>query len=88
MLFLSRQVEGEFEIERWETADLGATWTHQAITAGSGAKNVRPFVPRNRQLGEIEVLWMQGRYDHWTEYETALRMWPAPMVPPRERPLM
>ena len=46
VLYLSRQVRGQWEIERWRTPDGGTTWTHQALTAGSPEKNVRPVVAR------------------------------------------
>ncbi|MCG3180525.1 MAG: hypothetical protein BIFFINMI_02887 [Phycisphaerae bacterium] len=80
VLFLSRQVKGVHEIERWETADGGATWKSEAITSDSrpdSEKNVRPFVVRGHG-DEMQVLWMRGRYVYWTDYHTSLMAWPPP----------
>jgi hypothetical protein len=46
VLYLSRQVVGQWQIERWQTADGGATWSQRSLTAGSLEKNVRPVVAR------------------------------------------
>ncbi len=90
VVYLSRQAGpgGPFEIERWETTDLGASWQSTPITRGSSGKNVRPFVPRGRRAGELELFWMNGVYDHWTEYATSIRMWPANKWTPPTRPFM
>ena len=45
-VYLSRPVDGNYEIETWTTADGGATWTSKPVTAQSGVKNVRPVSPR------------------------------------------
>ena len=59
VIYLSRLVNGIFEIERWETIDNGENWKSEAITKNSNYDNVRPFVPRElkKETGEI-VLWM------------------------------
>lgn len=78
VVFLSRPVEGVFEIERWETSDGGASWTHRAVTRGSSQRNVRPIVPRGGPADRPAVVWMQGDYVHYTDYHTALRVELAP----------
>lgn len=70
ILYLARQVGGAFELERWSTVNGGATWSVQTITSGSGAKNIRPFVPRGHRPGSIGLLWLYGGYTSYTQYET------------------
>jgi BNR repeat-containing family member len=67
VVYLSRPVGGQFEIERRQTADGGVTWSHTAITSGSAEKNVRPVVARGGG-----VLWMRGAYLNYTHYRTAI----------------
>jgi len=80
IVYLSRQVGGIFEIERWETGDGGATWESEPVTAGSRANNVRPVVPRISavSIGTTEppstLFWMNGSYVDYGEYSTSIRM--------------
>jgi hypothetical protein len=63
IVYLSAQVNGSFELQRWVTPDKGKTWTHWAVTAGSGTnKNCRPVVPRGTPGGKIDVVWNCGLY--------------------------
>ncbi len=73
-VYLSREIDGQFEIEKWVTPDEGATWQSTAITHSSSALNVRPVVPRGYDGDEDLVLWMQGAYVHYTDYHTGIRM--------------
>ncbi len=75
VVYLSRQVNGVFEIERWETGDLGRTWESTAITENSTLDNVRPYVPRGLKAGEEEVvLWMENqKYIHYTNFRTSIK---------------
>jgi hypothetical protein len=72
VVYLSRPVEGTFEIERWTTPDAGETWTAEPITSGSTSNNVRPVVPRSRDEGGPEVLWMNGDYVDFKRYSTGI----------------
>jgi putative BNR repeat neuraminidase len=78
VVFLSRQVKGVFEIEKWSTADGGETWETQAITAGSRKNNVRPVVARPEAGGngpaQPLLMWMHGGYVHYTDYETTIKI--------------
>jgi hypothetical protein len=65
IVYLSTHVNGVFELERWVTADKGATWKYWQITSGSGAKNCRPVVPRATPGGKIDVVWNYGTYTSW-----------------------
>lgn len=73
IVYLSRPVNGQFEIERWTTQDKGRTWRSAAITRNSTAMNVRPVVPRGHAGPMSSVLWMQGSYEHYTRYRTSIR---------------
>jgi hypothetical protein len=65
VIYVSTHVNGVFELERWITADKGATWRTWQITSGSAAKNCRPIVPRNTPGGKIDVVWNYGTYTTW-----------------------
>jgi putative BNR repeat neuraminidase len=67
VVYLSRQLGGQFELERWQTGDGGVTWSHQALTARSPEKNVRPVVARGGG-----PLWMRGDYVNYRRYRTAI----------------
>ena len=75
VVYLSRQVNGVFEIERWETPDGGKTWTAEPITENSTLDNVRPYLPRGLAADAAEVvLWMENqKYVQYTDYRTAIR---------------
>jgi hypothetical protein len=67
VVYLSRQISGQFEVERWQTADGGLTWAHAALTTRSSEKNVRPVVARGGG-----PLWMRGAYLNYTHYRTTV----------------
>ncbi len=75
VIYLSRQIDGVFEIERWETGDGGKTWTSEPITKDSSLDNVRPYIPRGLEADEDEiVLWMENeKYIHYTDYDTGIK---------------
>ena len=70
VVYLSRQVDGQFEVEKWRTDDGGDTWSHRPITRRSREKNVRPITPRGQHRGDLDVLWMRGRYPNYRRYRT------------------
>lgn len=72
-VYLSRQVEGVFEIEQWRTSDGGMTWTSRPVTAGSSRLNVRPVVPLGPRCDGAPVLWMHGDYVSYTKYATGIK---------------
>lgn len=74
VVYLSRPVNGVFEIEQRITPDGGATWKTYPVTSGSSRNNVRPFVPRGYQGKGPAVIWMAGDYIHYTRYHTRLLM--------------
>jgi putative BNR repeat neuraminidase len=70
-LFLSRQVAGRFEIERWSTHDGGYNWQHSTVVR-NGTDNVRPIVPRGWTHGPMGLLWLRGNYGSYTTYRTSI----------------
>ena len=74
IVYLSKQVNDVFEIYKYQTPDGGASWNTKAITENSPSDivNVRPVVPRNHKPGEIDVMWMRGRYTTYQNYHTAI----------------
>jgi hypothetical protein len=75
-VYLSREINGIFEIEKWTTHDKGKTWKTTAITRNSAFDNVRPFVTRNYPERKTPaILWLNvKRYRHWTDYQTAVKI--------------
>lgn len=75
VVYLSREINDVFEIERWETKDMGLTWKVDAITENSKLDNIRPYMPRNGSgSGKEVVFWMENqKYIHYTDYQTAIR---------------
>lgn len=64
---------GKREIYKGKTSDDGLTWTWAAITHNSVEDNIRPIVPKNHPDGTF-VLWMQGRYSTFTNYDTRVML--------------
>lgn len=74
-VYLSRPIDGRFEIERWFTPDNGDHWSHVALTGHSKHDSVRPFVIRgNRPFGQPSAAFLNlNRYRHYTDYAAALQ---------------
>jgi hypothetical protein len=73
-VYLSREINDVFEIEKWTSKDMGKTWETIAITEDSALDNVRPFVVRNSKEGQgPHVVWMKNhKYLHYTDYQSEL----------------
>jgi len=70
VVHLSRKLDGRFVVQRWRTADRGATWHHRTVNTGSApGDRLRPITPRHH-ASERDVLWMQGDYRGYTDYRT------------------
>lgn len=76
VVYLSRKVGTEWEIERWVTADGGESWASSAITTASSSRQVRPTTPDGHVAGIPEVVWMSGRYTTYLNFDTDLLMHP------------
>jgi hypothetical protein len=78
IVYMSRQINGMHEIDKWATKDGGTNWDSVAITRGSAKKNTRPIVPRGYKPGnKLECIWMYGDYTAFTGtgYNTAVKMY-------------
>jgi hypothetical protein len=75
-VYLSVMREGNFEIEKWSTADKGKSWRSIPVTSGSRFDNVRPFVVRNEDKHDsATLLWMNiQKYVHWTDYRASIKV--------------
>jgi len=74
IIYLSKKINGIFEIEKWITSDGGTTWISEIITFGSKKNNVRPFVSRGHKFNDAFLFWMYGDYIHYTKYFTEIKM--------------
>jgi putative BNR repeat neuraminidase len=69
-IYLSRKRDGWFQVEVWRTGDDGETWDITPVTAAH-KHHMRPVVPRNHTGTDVaQVLYMEGRYDSFTTYQT------------------
>jgi hypothetical protein len=74
-VYLSREKDGVFEIEKWTTPDKGKTWDITEITKNSAHDNVRPVVIRDHPADGPTVLWINiDEYRHYTDFRTGIRM--------------
>lgn len=72
-VYLSREVNGKFEIERRQLSADGH-WSAELITEGSAKDNIRPYVADQSPPGQTLLFWMYGVYRHYTRYDTAIRL--------------
>ncbi len=76
-IYLSREVNGVFEIEKRVTQNNGITWDITPITQNSKYDNVRPVVPKNMMKKDKPVvMWMVNRkYVYYTNFDTRIDYW-------------
>jgi len=74
-VYLSRQINGRFEIEKYVTPDGGESWKITPITSNSTYDQVRPYVPRNRSANAKRVvMWMENKkYIHYTNFDCSIK---------------
>ena len=72
IVYLSRQVGGGFEIERWATDDGGWHWRHTTVVPAGGTDNVRPVVPGSWDDGPMSLLWLRGNYGSYSLERTSI----------------
>ena len=75
IVYVSKEVDGVFEIEKYVTNDDGETWDITPITSNSKNDNVRPYVPRNMTKKDKTVLlWMENeKYIHYTNFKSSIK---------------
>jgi hypothetical protein len=74
LLYLSRQVDGIHQVERWRTRDRGRHWRHRRLTGDGLLTSARPVVPRGLPAGRREVLWMAGPYTHYHHFAGSIML--------------
>ena len=70
VIYLSRKPGSHFGVEAWATADAGDTWAREPLTTDTDAV-ADSFRPTST-LGGSAVLWMTGRYAHYTRFNTRI----------------
>ncbi|WP_297098434.1 BNR-4 repeat-containing protein [uncultured Draconibacterium sp.] len=79
-IYLSREINGVFEIEKRTTNDGGNSWEIEPVTQNSTLDNVRPFIPRYQPKdSKTVVLWMENnKYIHYTDYDCSIKYYVEP----------
>ena len=72
VVYLSVQIGGGWEIQRWTTSDGGVRWSRRTVVPADGTDNVRPVVPRGFDGGPAGLLWLRGDYGSYTTYRTSI----------------
>jgi hypothetical protein len=72
IVYLSRQVPGGWDVERWSTRDGGVHWHSSVVVPAEGTENVRPVVPRGWDHGPMSLLWLHGDYGSYSDYHTSV----------------
>lgn len=69
-IFVGRESSGNYTVERWTSADNGATWAQaEILSPASATKKARPISPQNAAT-ELVALWWEGTYTSFTSYDT------------------
>lgn len=71
-VYLSREIGGYFELEHWKKEATG--WHTTPLTVHSSTHNVRPYAVKLPAGRPPVVLWMTGHYNHYTKFDTMLRI--------------
>ncbi|WP_119081050.1 BNR-4 repeat-containing protein [Chitinophaga alhagiae] len=71
-IYLARKINGVYEIEK--RVLNGKKEEIVPITSHSTADNVRPYVVAKKTTGSPILLWMNGHYYHYTDYQTDLKI--------------
>ena len=74
-IYLSRDILGKFEIEHRAMQSNGQ-WDTELLTDNSNKNNVRPYVVYGAPSDKTFLMWMQGNYRHYIDYNTQLILLP------------
>jgi hypothetical protein len=72
IVYLSRKVNGLYQIERWVTGDGGASWSHSTVVRTPGQNAMRPILTRGSNGGPMTLLWLEGNYGSYSNYRTRI----------------
>ena len=70
IIYISREVSGQFEMFRYATTDGGSSWMVTQLTEDSAVKHVRPAPVRDAD--HIPVVWLTGDYQDYTDYSLGI----------------
>lgn len=73
VVFLSKKKEDRFELERRIIGHNG-TSVVTSLTVNSSRDNLRPYVIEGKRDGAPLLMWMEGFYYHYTDFDTGLKM--------------
>lgn len=73
IVFLSRKIGDRFELEKRIIGNNGKQQVFP-LTQASRKDNLRPYVIYGKKEGPPILIWMEGFYYHYTDFETNLRM--------------
>ena len=83
--YLSRRVGELNVVEKWQTADGGATFTSAPVAQDTAVDNLRPVVPRGLTPDDtVRTLWMSGTYRYFTDFVTSVAGPPAVVSTPEQ----
>jgi hypothetical protein len=75
---VDRVTDSTHELDKWVSADDGATWDSIPITRNSPKKNVRPCVPRGSHGGKAGLFWLYGDYTGIRDFNMRMNMLDLP----------
>ncbi len=70
-LYVSKEKDGVWSIEKWVTSDYGKTWTHTVLDTSDTDVLIRPIIPFNAH-DDTDVIYMKGKYPTYLTYDTDL----------------
>lgn len=73
VVFLSQKKGNRFELERRKIGKEGIQEV-TPLTIDSSRDNLRPYVVEGKKNGAPVLMWMEGFYYHYTDFDTGLKM--------------
>ena len=73
IVYLSKQINGKFEIEK-RILKENSTQIIESVTSNSQNDNIRPYVVVDNKKGVSMLMWMEGNYYHYTDFDTDLKI--------------
>jgi hypothetical protein len=72
-VYLSRRVGDHNVVEKWQTANGGATFTSEPVAQDTTVDNLRPVVPIGLAPDDTDrALWVSGTYRYFTDFGTSI----------------
>lgn len=71
IVYISREVSGQWEMFVYRTANGGATWSSTQLTSSSSEKQIRPVGVRDQD--DIAMIWDFGTYHSYVDYDLGMK---------------